>query len=120
MALSFGWGKSPLWLTQIIGPPLGKLRERHEFRVLSYLDDFLNASFPNGVLARPTHCVSAKMAIQRLLTRLGLTRYPTRGEGTVFTVLEHFGVEVDTETMHFYVTPHEVERIQSLAHKMLM
>lgn len=119
VALPFGWGRSPLWFTQLMRPFLGELRQRHGFRVLGYLDDFLIAPSPYGVVAGRAHCVEAKRCIERLLSCLGLKRHPTKGEWKGSTTVEHLGVRVDTEAMRFYVTPHKVKKVQSLARKML-
>ena len=100
-------------------PFLEELRQRHGFRVLGYLDDFLIAPSSYGVVAGRAHCVEAKRCIELLLSSLGLKRHPTKGEWTGSTTVEHLGVRVDPEEMRFYVTPHKVKKIRSLERKLL-
>lgn len=41
VALPFGWGRSPMWFTQLMVPLVCQLRTGLGYRVLPYLDDFL-------------------------------------------------------------------------------
>lgn len=56
VALQFGWGRSPLWFTWFMAVFVKKLGTEG-MRVLAYLDDFIIASSPHGVVYFPAHCV---------------------------------------------------------------
>lgn len=118
IALPFGWGRSPLWFTQLVAPFVRKLRECG-YRVLSYIDDFLVAPSPHGTVATPADCVRARRRIDALMSALGLVRHPTKGEWTGSTCIEHLGVRVHSKAMKFTVVPHKVERVRQLARNIM-
>lgn len=55
IALPFGWGRSPLWFTQVIALLARALRGL-SYRVLCYLDDFLIVPAPFGTTSTKAHC----------------------------------------------------------------
>jgi hypothetical protein len=113
LALPFGWGRSPLWFTQIMKPVVRALRNKG-WRMLVYLDDFLVVPSLAGKLARPRHCKRAKAWISRLLDRLGVARHPTKGEWTGATRVEHLGFIVDSIEMRFYLAPRKIQKVKAL------
>lgn len=78
VALPFGWGRSPLWFTQLMATFVKELR-RSELRVLAYLDDFLLVPTTSGIVSRHEDCLRAAKFVDALMLRLGLTRHPTKG-----------------------------------------
>jgi len=117
-ALPFGCGKSPLWFTQMMAPFVRELRHMG-FRVLAYLDDFLIAPNRHGAVATNRDCRRAACRIDELMTSLGLTRHPSKGEWEGRQVIEHLGVIIDSVRMKFFVAPRKVAKVQSLAGKLL-
>lgn len=75
IALPFGWGRSPLWFTQLVATFVRELR-RWGIRLFAYLDDFLITPSTSGTLSTPRHCRRATRLISRLLKSLGLRRNP--------------------------------------------
>lgn len=118
IALPFGWGRSPLWFTQLMTVFLRPLRQLG-YRVLCYLDDFLIAPSPYGQVASLTHCAVAKEKIEALLQSLGLRRHPTKGEWNGSQVVEHLGIVINTKEMTFSVDPRKAEKVRRLAGKLL-
>lgn len=118
IALPFGWGRSPLWFTQLMAVFVQDLRGL-EWRVLAYLDDFLIAPSVPGVVASELDCKKARNIISRRLQQLGLRRHPQNGEWMGYTSLTHLGTEIDSVRMRFCVTPHKVQKVKSLASDML-
>jgi hypothetical protein len=80
IALPFGWGRSPMWFTKLMAPMVRKLREK--YRILAYLDDFLICPVKAGRVASMRDCRRATQVIDKLLSSLGLTRHPTKGNGS--------------------------------------
>lgn len=121
IALPFGWGRSPMWFTQLLRPLVRYLRSVLRYRVLPYLDDFLVVPSPIGRRARKTDCRTATRTIDGLLKRLGLTRHPRKGEWSTggSTRVEHLGAIVDTDAMQFYASPRKVNKIRQLAGALL-
>jgi hypothetical protein len=74
IALPFGWGRSPLWFTQLLSPVVRHLRTEMRYRVLAYIDDFLVAPTCAGRVSRLRDCHRATKEIETLLSRLGLTK----------------------------------------------
>lgn len=64
VTLPFGWGRSPLWFTRFMVPLVTELRS-WGYRVLAYLDDFLLAPSPLGVLSQRSHCWEARERVAR-------------------------------------------------------
>jgi hypothetical protein len=48
IALPFGWGRSPMWFTQLMVPMVRKLRQ--QYRVLEYSDGFLICPVKAGMV----------------------------------------------------------------------
>jgi Reverse transcriptase (RNA-dependent DNA polymerase) len=119
IALPFGWGRSPLWFTQLLAPVVRHMRTELRYRVLAYIDDFLVSPTRAGVVAKRSDCNKARSAIEKLLNRVGLTRHPTKGEWTGSTRVEHLGSVVDTILMKFYIAPRKIEKVRSLAAALL-
>jgi Reverse transcriptase (RNA-dependent DNA polymerase) len=119
IALPFGWGRSPLWFTQLLAPVVRHLRTVLGYRVLAYIDDFLVAPSGAGTVAKLRDCCRATTAIDKLLRKLGLTKHPTKGEWTGTTRIEHLGAVVDTILMKFYIAPRKIEKIRSLSRALL-
>ena len=59
VALPFGWGRSPLWITKILRGFVRYLRMKCKYRVLPYLDDFLVAPSPPARAATPCDVAQA-------------------------------------------------------------
>lgn len=118
IALPFGWGRSPLWFTQIMAPFARTLRS-YGYRTLVYLDDFLLVPSPYVFLCTKEHCTKAQRRIDRLLATLGIERHPTKGCWEGATQLEHLGVVVDTVKMTFTVTPRKRKRVHKAARGIL-
>lgn len=118
VALPFGWGRSPVWFTQLLVPFVRRLRELG-YRVLAYLDDFLVAPSRYGVAASLKDCAAAREEIAGLMKRLGLSRHPMKGEWTGARVIEHLGVVVDSVQIKFFVAPRKVSKVKELSGKIL-
>lgn len=118
VALPFGWGRSPLWFTQLMVVFVRELR-RVGYRVLSYLDDFLIAPSKWGITSTSEHCQVASRYIDGLLERLGLRRHPEKGSWIGTTDIEHLGVRIDSVAMRFFVAPRKLRKVQALARKLM-
>jgi hypothetical protein len=57
IALLFGWGRGPMWFTQLMVPMVRKLRK--QYRVLAYLDGFLICTVKAGRIASMRDCRKA-------------------------------------------------------------
>lgn len=119
IALPFGWGRSGLWFTKLMRPLVQRLREKEQYRVLAYLDDFLVAPSRVGRVSSAQDCERARRVIGQLLGRLGITRHPDKGEWEGSTRLEHLGVLIDTVEMRVFVTDAKVVRVQKWARKVI-
>ena len=118
VALPFGWGRSPLWFTQLMAPFVTRLRS-WGYRVLPYIDDFLIIPTPYEQPATLADCASARERIDSLMGSLGLQRHPDKGEWTGSQVVEHLGVMIDTLALKFYVVPHKAARVRKMAKDLL-
>jgi Reverse transcriptase (RNA-dependent DNA polymerase) len=78
VALPFGWVRSPIWFTHLMVPMIRKLRQ--QYRVLAYLDDFLICPVKAERVAIMRDFRKATQVIDKLISSLGLTRHPTKGE----------------------------------------
>jgi hypothetical protein len=74
----FGWGRSPMWFTQLLVPMVQELQQ--QYRALAYLDDFLICPVRAGRVASMKDCRKVTQVIDKLLSSLGLTRHPTKEE----------------------------------------
>jgi hypothetical protein len=114
VSLPFGWGRSPLWFTQLMKPMVKAMRAKG-WRVLAYLDDFLIVPSRCGCVARRRDCARAAVWIEKLLTRLGVLRHPLKGEWCGSTRVEHLGFVIDSRQMRFYLAPRKMQRVRDLA-----
>jgi Reverse transcriptase (RNA-dependent DNA polymerase) len=117
IALPFGWGRSPIWFTQLMVPMVRKLTE--QYRVLAYLDDFLICPIKAGRVASMRDCRKATQVIDKLLSSLGLTRHPTNGEWVGSTRMEHLGCVIDSDRMRFYIAPRTIAMVHGIARAIL-
>lgn len=118
VALPFSWGRSPLWVTQVIAIFTRMLREQG-YRVLAYLDDFLFASSPHGQRSTHADCAAAMKHVDTLMRSLGIRRHPSKGCLKVVTSLDHLDIHIDTEAMRFTVTDTKRKRVEGQANKHL-
>lgn len=118
LALPFGWGRSPLWFTQLMSPFVKELRS-YGYRTLAYLDDFLIEPSPYGVISDLSHCEEARERIKNLMDTMGLQRHPDKGEWTGRTESEHLAVRVDTREIRFFIEPRKIAKVQYLARRIL-
>jgi hypothetical protein len=81
IAVPFGWGRSPMWFTQLMVLMVLMVRKvREQYRVLAYLDNFLICPVKAGKVVSTRDCRRATQLIDKLLSSLGLKRHPTKGE----------------------------------------
>ena len=118
VALPFGWGRSPLWFTELLRPFVAHLRGAG-LRVLAYLDDFLVIPSPGETRATLRDCQRATKWIDGVMNDLGLTRHPSKGEWQGSTRVQHLGVMIDTQRMRFYISPVKIARVRGLAAALL-
>jgi Reverse transcriptase (RNA-dependent DNA polymerase) len=119
VALPFGWGRSPLWFTELMRPFVRYMRTELGYRVLAYLDDFLIGATAAGTVSRKVDCILATSNIEKLMARLGLTRHPEKGEWVGATRVEHLGVVVDTSLMKFYISQRKIVKVRAMAKQLL-
>lgn len=79
------------------------------------MDDFHVIHSLYGVVAGPTKCATDSAPIDKLMNGLGLKRHPKKGERKGSTVVDHFGVWVDTESMKLTILPHKAKQVCKLA-----
>jgi Reverse transcriptase (RNA-dependent DNA polymerase) len=113
IALPFGCGRSPMWFTQLMVPTVRNLRQ--QYRLLAYLDDSLICPVKAGRVASMRDCRKATQVIDKLLSSLGLTRHPTKGEWVGSTLVEHLGCVIDSDRMHFYIAPRKLAQVHGIA-----
>lgn len=118
VALPFGWGRSPLWFTELLRPFVAHLRGAG-LRVLAYLDDFLVIPSPAGTQATMVDCQRATRWMGNVMRSLGLTRHPRKGEWQGSTCVQHLGVVIDTKRMKFHISPAKISRVRGLAAALL-
>jgi hypothetical protein len=102
-----------MWYTQLMVPMVRKLRQ--QYRVLTYLDDFLICSVKAGRVASMRVCRKATQVIDKLFSSLGFTRYLTKGEWVGSTRVEHLGCVIDTDHMRFYIAPRKIAKVHGIA-----
>jgi Reverse transcriptase (RNA-dependent DNA polymerase) len=117
IALPFGWGRGPMWFTQLTVPMVRKLRQ--QYRVLVYLDDFLICPVKAGRVASIRDCRKATQVIDKLLSSLGLTRHPTKEEWVGSTRVEHLRCMIDSDRMRFYIAPRKIAKVHGIARAFL-
>lgn len=102
VALPLGWGRALLWFERIMDPFVREVRS-YGYRGLPYLDDFLIAPAPYGVVSSKRHCYDAKVRIECLMRQLLIKRQETKGEWEGSKVVEHLGVLIYSVGIKFYV-----------------
>jgi Reverse transcriptase (RNA-dependent DNA polymerase) len=117
ISLPFGWGRSPMWFIQLMVPMVRKLRQ--QYRVLAYLDDFLICPVKSGRVASMRACGKTTQVIDKLISSLGLTRHPTKGEWVGSTRVEHLGCVIDSDRMRFYIAPRKIAKVHGIARTIL-
>lgn len=120
IALPFGWGRSVLWFPKLLRPLVQYLREKLGYRVLPYIDDFVAAPCPHGRPSRPADCKRARRRLTGLFGRLGIVRHPQKGCWEGSQKLDHLGVQIDTVAMKVFVSEKKVEKVRSLAKKIML
>lgn len=108
VALPFGWGRSPLWFTQLMAVFMEQVRKLG-YRTLAYLDDFLFAPSPFGIVSEVSHFKATIPHIGKVLKLLGLVRNKNKGDWIGSSRIEHLGVAIDSEAMRYYVCPRTAE-----------
>lgn len=118
IALPFGWSRSSYWFVVLLKPFVGKLR-RWDYRVLSYIDDFLVA--PSVGRASTTEdCWKASSRIDGLMERLGLKRHQRKGFwGGGAQIVGHLGFRWDSVGMQFSILERKQEKVRAHAKKLL-
>jgi Reverse transcriptase (RNA-dependent DNA polymerase) len=99
----FGWSRSPMWFTQLMVPMVRNLRQ--QYQVLAYLDNFLILPVKAGRVASMKDWWKATQVIDKLLSSLGITRHPTKGEWIGSTRVELLGCVIDSDRMLYYIAP---------------
>jgi hypothetical protein len=115
VALPFGWGRSPLWFTQLMVPIVRYLPTKLGYRVLAYLDDLFICPAPAGQMSTKRDCLRASRTIEKLLKGLELTRHPSKGDWTGPTRIEHVVCIIDTRVMKFFISPRKIENVRNMA-----
>lgn len=116
IALSFGWGRSPLWFTEEMRPFVQELR-KYAYQVLAYVDDFLLIPSVLGKTSTKQHCAAARSRIEVLMDSLGIKRHPGFWGGA--QVVQHLGVMIDTVQMKLFVTEHKKIKVRRMAQTIL-
>jgi hypothetical protein len=115
IAIQFGWGRSPMWLTPMMRPLVQPLRSVKLLRVLAYLDDFFLAPSPPGEIATLDMGSHATRRLDLLLEDLDQMRHLTKGEWFGSIRVEHFGAVIDNELETFFVMPRKIEKLLNTA-----
>lgn len=74
IAFPFGWGRSVLWFTRMMGPVVRHIRENLAYRMLRYIDECLLAPAPPGRTAGPVDCPRVCRCLTHLFERSGIVR----------------------------------------------
>jgi hypothetical protein len=93
--------------------------KRQQYRVLAYLDDFLICPVKAWRVASMRDCRKATQVIDKLLSSLGLTRHPTKGEWVGSTRVEHLGCVTDSDRMRFYIAPRKIAKVHGITRAIL-
>jgi hypothetical protein len=117
IALPFGWGLSSMWFTQLMVPMVRK--HSQQYGVLAYLVDFLICPVKVRRVASKRDCRKATQVIDKLLSSLGLTRHPAKGEWVGSTRVEHLGCVIDSDCMRFYIVPRKIAKVHGIARVIL-
>jgi hypothetical protein len=117
IALPFGWGRSPMWFTQLMVPMVRKLRQQN--RVLAYSNDFLICPVKARRVSSMRGCRKPTQVIDKLLSSLGLTRQQTKGEWVRSTRVEHLDCVMDSNRMRFYLGPRKIAKVHGIPRAIL-
>lgn len=114
----FWMGGSQRWFFSLMASFARELRS-WGYRILPYSDEFLIAPAPHGVTSTSSDCAAASIRIDRLPTKLGLSRQRDKG----FWVsgvqrLQHLGMVIDTRPMTLEVSTRKVEQVRDLSMKL--
>ena len=140
-ALPFGWCDSPRVFSKVMkvmvrmlrspwAPGLPRLRhstrsgrafvlrrrergrsspESTGMRLLPYVDDFL------ALAATRREALRCRERVDRVLTQLGLTRHPSKGDWEPTQRLEHLGIDIDLKDGLFRVPPRKLLELRQQA-----
>jgi hypothetical protein len=61
----------------------------------------------------------ATQVIDKLLSSLGLTRHPTKGEWVGSTRVKHIGYVIDSDRMRSYIAPQKIAKVHGIARAIL-
>lgn len=120
VALPFGWRLSGYWFVRLVGRFTAMLRRTLRYRVLQYVDDFLVAPSVGRHSTR-RDCLRASKLITRLLAYYGIKRHPEKGIwGGGTTCIVHLGFVIDTVRCTFGVPAVKLEKVSSMAKRLMM
>lgn len=95
-------------------------REKVRARLLQYIDDFLVAPSRLGRTATKRDIANADKMINRILTRLGLSRDVEKGDWIGGALVDYLGMRIDTQAMRFFITNKNVKRVRELESSLLL
>lgn len=113
--MPFGLKVAPFLWTKVCRPVVQQLRAEG-FRIVVYVDDFGGAppTQANGP-ATTADVTRAAVRVRTLLSDLGLTLHPTKGELEGTTALPMLGFIVDTERQLFLLQPGRAKKVMEMA-----
>lgn len=106
--------------TELLRPLVSHLRNKWDYRVLPYIDDFLLAPSPAGRVTTEKDGGEARSRLERLFQRLGLRRHATRGCWAGSRQVDHLGVHIDTEAMKVYLSEAKRRKMLRLSKEFLI
>jgi len=112
VGLPFGLQSAPLVFTKLMRVFVRALRARG-LRVLPYLDDFLVVS------GSERQAMTHRLAVQEVLTSLGLTRNPSKGQWSPAQSVVHLGVGIDSVSNLFFVPPDKLSMLRASARSLV-
>lgn len=119
IVLPFGWGRSPMWFTNIMRDFVWYMRERLSYLVLSYIDDFLVAPSQPVRASNERDVSAAHTRISRLMYRFGITQNVRKRCWEGSRQLDHLGVHIDSNKMRVYSADSKATRVQEMARKII-
>lgn len=120
ISMPFGLAGAPYTWTKVCRPVVARLREMG-FRLTAYVDDF-GGRPPLSMQEGPATREDARRGLctaKDLLSSLGLTVHPLKGEREGTTARPLLGNVVDTRRDLFRLQPQRVERIETMATALL-